>query len=123
MADAGWGTDGGDSKWGGGDKNNNADDAGGEGEDGEKKFKGPRYVIRPPVLRFFFFTCLYFAHRLYETKIVEKEDGTTMESYVPKEMDDDKLFESGISSGINFDKFDKIKVRDSPRQSSGRDRE
>lgn len=65
-----------------GDTNNNEDG------DGEKP-KGPR---------------------TYETKTVEKEDGTTVESYVPTEVGDDQLFETGIKSGINFDRFDKIPV-------------
>ena len=46
-----------------------------------------------------------------ETRVIENEDGTTREIYVPKEVSDEKLFDSGISSGINFDKFDKIPVR------------
>jgi len=32
------------------------------------------------------------------------------EIYIPKEVADDDLFQQGISSGINFDKFDKIPV-------------
>ena len=46
-----------------------------------------------------------------ETRTRTNEDGTTTEIYVPKEIADDSLFEQGISSGINFDKFDKIPVR------------
>ena len=33
-----------------------------------------------------------------------QEDGTTAEIYIPKEMEEEKLFESGIGSGINFDR-------------------
>jgi len=43
-----------------------------------------------------------------ETRTITRDDGTTAEIYIPKEMDEDKLFESGIGSGINFDRFDKI---------------
>ena len=46
-----------------------------------------------------------------KTRVIENEDGTTREIYVPKEIDDANLFEQGINSGINFDKFDKIAVR------------
>ena len=46
-----------------------------------------------------------------KTRTIEKEDGTKGEIYVPKELEEDKLFETGISSGINFDKFDRIKVK------------
>lgn len=45
-----------------------------------------------------------------QTRTRTNEDGTTTEIYVPKEISDDNLFEQGISSGINFDKFDKIPV-------------
>jgi len=43
-----------------------------------------------------------------ETRTITRDDGTTAEIYIPKEMEDDKLFESGIASGINFDRWDKI---------------
>ena len=33
-----------------------------------------------------------------------------IEIYVPTETTDDDLFKSGITSGINFDRFDKIPV-------------
>ena len=45
-----------------------------------------------------------------KTRVIEDEDGTKREIYVPKEMEDDKLFDQGIGSGINFDKFDNIPV-------------
>ncbi len=45
-----------------------------------------------------------------KTRVIESEDGTKREIYVPKEVADDDLFNSGINTGINFDKFDKIKV-------------
>ena len=46
-----------------------------------------------------------------QTRTVTNEDGTTREIYVPTEVGDDSLFEQGISSGINFDKFDKIETK------------
>jgi len=46
-----------------------------------------------------------------KTHSITKEDGTTQEIYIPKEVADDDLFQQGISSGINFDKFDKIPVK------------
>ena len=46
-----------------------------------------------------------------KTRVIESEDGTKREIYVPREMEDDKLFDQGIGSGINFDKFDHIPVR------------
>ena len=45
-----------------------------------------------------------------ETRTITKEDGTTAEIYIPKEIAEDDLFQQGISSGINFNKFDKIPV-------------
>lgn len=45
-----------------------------------------------------------------QTRVVDNEDGTQREIYVPKERTDEQLFDTGISSGINFDKFDKIPV-------------
>lgn len=45
-----------------------------------------------------------------KTRVRENEDGTKVEIYVPTEVKEDDLFKSGISSGINFDKFDKIPV-------------
>ena len=45
-----------------------------------------------------------------KTHTITKEDGTTQEIYIPTEVADDDLFQQGISSGINFDKFDKIPV-------------
>ncbi|TRY62742.1 hypothetical protein TCAL_03661 [Tigriopus californicus] len=46
-----------------------------------------------------------------QTRVVDNEDGTQREIYVPKERTEEQLFDTGISSGINFDKFDKIPVR------------
>jgi len=46
-----------------------------------------------------------------KTHTVQNEDGTTREIYVPTETTDDDLFKSGITSGINFDRFDKIPVK------------
>eukprot|EP00093_Oithona_nana_P010207 10207.XXX_366939_369038_1 [CDS] Oithona nana genome sequencing. len=46
-----------------------------------------------------------------KTHSITKEDGTKQEIYIPKEVADDDLFQQGISSGINFDKFDKIPVK------------
>jgi len=46
-----------------------------------------------------------------ETRKVMGEDGTEREIYVPSEIVEEKLFEQGISSGINFDRFDKIAVQ------------
>merc|ERR1712226_421282 len=46
-----------------------------------------------------------------ETRTIKKEDGTEAEIYVPKETEEGQLFDSAISSGINFDKFDSIEVK------------
>lgn len=46
-----------------------------------------------------------------KTHEVTKEDGTKHEIYIPSELTDDKLFEQGINQGINFDKFDNIKMK------------
>ena len=46
-----------------------------------------------------------------KTRVVENEDGTKREIYVPKELEEGHLFEQGINTGINFDKFDHIPVR------------
>ena len=45
-----------------------------------------------------------------KTHKITKEDGTVTEIYVPTELGDDDLFAQGISSGINFDKFENIPV-------------
>ena len=45
-----------------------------------------------------------------KTHEITKEDGTKHEVYIPAELGDDALFEQGISSGINFTKFDNIPV-------------
>ena len=45
-----------------------------------------------------------------ETRVIEGEDGTKREIYVPKEIEEDSLFDTGISSGINFEKYDNIPV-------------
>jgi len=45
-----------------------------------------------------------------KTRVVESEDGTKREIYVPTETADGDLFASGISQGINFEKYEKIKV-------------
>jgi len=45
------------------------------------------------------------------THTVTKEDGTKTEIYIPPEIGEESLFEQGISSGINFDKFDNIPVK------------
>lgn len=47
----------------------------------------------------------------FQTRTLENEDGTKREIYVPTETNDDDLFNLGISSGINFEKFDKIPVK------------
>ena len=39
-----------------------------------------------------------------KTHIVQNEDGTTQEIYVPTEITDDDVFKFGITSGINFDR-------------------
>merc|ERR1719309_121822 len=46
-----------------------------------------------------------------KTRVVEGEDGTKREIYVPTETDEGSLFASGISQGINFEKYEKIKVK------------
>lgn len=46
-----------------------------------------------------------------ETRVVEGEDGQKREIYVPTEVADDDLFKAGISQGINFDKYENIKVK------------
>merc|ERR1711971_847311 len=46
-----------------------------------------------------------------KTHEVTKEDGTKHEIYIPSELTDDKLFDQGINQGINFDKFDNIKMK------------
>lgn len=46
-----------------------------------------------------------------KTRVVEGEDGTKREIYVPTETAEDQLFAGGISQGINFDKYEKIKVK------------
>ncbi len=46
-----------------------------------------------------------------KTRVRENEDGTKTEIYVPTETKEDDLFKSGIGSGINFDKFEKIPVK------------
>jgi len=46
-----------------------------------------------------------------KTRVVEGEDGTKREIYVPKEVEEDNLFAGGISQGINFDKYEKIQVK------------
>ena len=45
-----------------------------------------------------------------KTQTKTMEDGTVKEYYVPKEQEEDKLFDSGITQGINFAKYDKISV-------------
>jgi len=45
------------------------------------------------------------------THAFTKEDGTKAEIYVPTEIGEETLFDQGISSGINFDKFEKIPVK------------
>ena len=39
------------------------------------------------------------------------EDGKIREIYVPKEEDEEKLYDNAISSGINFQDFNKIEVK------------
>jgi len=46
-----------------------------------------------------------------KTRVIENEDGTKREIYIPTILDDDKLFDQGVSSGINFSKYDKIPVK------------
>lgn len=47
----------------------------------------------------------------FVTRTYENEEGKKVEIYVPTELDDNSLFaETGISSGINFDKISKIDV-------------
>jgi len=46
-----------------------------------------------------------------KTQTKTMEDGTVKEYYVPKEQEEDKLFDSGITQGINFAKYDKISVQ------------
>ena len=46
-----------------------------------------------------------------KTRVVQDKEGKDVEIYVPSEMTDAQLFDTGIHSGINFDNFDKIPVR------------
>lgn len=46
-----------------------------------------------------------------QTRVVEGEDGKPREIYVPTEVGDEALFEQGISTGINFDKFYDVPVK------------
>jgi len=46
-----------------------------------------------------------------KTRVIENEDGTKREIYIPTILEDDKLFDQGIASGINFAKYDKIQVK------------
>lgn len=46
-----------------------------------------------------------------KTRVIENEDGTKREIYIPTILEDEKLFDQGISSGINFSKYDKIAVK------------
>jgi len=61
--------------------------------------------------------CGQEGHRVAEcsepekTRVVEGDDGTKREIYVPTETAEDQLFGSGVSQGINFDKYEKIKVK------------
>jgi len=132
MADSGWGDSNDAGGWG--DSNNNDssvnDDKGGEsgerenddkgGDSGEKKkgcFKcgGDHFAKecdKPDTCRM----CGEEGHISKDcsgakTHCITKEDGTKQEIYIPKEVADDDLFQQGISSGINFDKFDKIPVK------------
>lgn len=46
-----------------------------------------------------------------KTRVIENDDGTKREIYIPTILGDEKLFEQGITSGINFTKYDKIPVK------------
>lgn len=46
-----------------------------------------------------------------KTHVIETADGEKREVYIPSETNDNELFNMGISSGINFEKFDKIPVK------------
>lgn len=54
-----------------------------------------------------------------KTRVIEGEDGTKREIYVPTETAEDQLFAGGISQGINFDKYEKIKVKCSGENAPG----
>lgn len=51
-----------------------------------------------------------------KTRAIVGEDGKTREIYVPKDISEDSLFSEGISSGINFSRYQNI-----PCQVTGRD--
>jgi len=47
----------------------------------------------------------------FVTQKMTTAEGEVKEYYVPAEKEDDKLFDSGINAGINFDKYEKIEVQ------------
>jgi hypothetical protein len=96
-----WGTNAGADAWSGGDAGGKtADDATNNNEDGGGKKPRERREPREPREE----GDGPREPRVYETKIVEKEDGTSVESYVPTETAEDQLFKAGINQGINFDR-------------------